>query len=268
MDVTKAPVKNVTFCFVLADNQGSGKPMFNGDQPLDIFVPQANAIRKAGGDFRIAVGGAGGTELAGSVKDVKKLADAYESIIVMYRLTCLDLDIEGTALFDVAQNDRRFKALAMIQKKYPLLKFDFTLPAMPTGLPAEAVEFIKLAKKYKIRFGAVNPMCMNYGPYYTGDMAKYAIQCANAVKAQIDSIGVKATIGMKPMIGNNDTVPLKFTTQHAKDVIAFARTKPWVSLVSFWSLDRDSPKFKEQYAHMGLKTPEWSYTNIFKKFEN
>ena len=250
----KIPTKNVTIAFVLSSN---GTPKFDGTMDVNTFVSQAKAVQAKGGIVRISFGGATGTELAIDIKDVNKLAEAYDSVITMYNTRNIDMDIEGAAASDTASINRRNKALAILQKKYTDLKVDYTLSCMQRGIESQGLNILKDAKAQGVKLNAVNIMAMCYGTNEK-NMGQAAISAANATKKQCDDLGlVYGGIGITPQIGLNDTPNEIFTIDNAKEVMAFVQKTSWVIFTAFWSVGADNVK--------SSKTPQttWQFTDIF-----
>jgi hypothetical protein len=178
-----------------------------------------DAIRAAGGDIQPSFGGENGTELAQSCTDVPSLTAQYQSVVNVYGLDRIDFDIEGAAVADHASIDRRSAAIAAVQAAQAAkgldLKVTLTLPVLPTGLTADGLYVLQSAHTYGVKVTAVNGMAMDFGdsaaPSPAGKMGAYAIQSAQAVRAQIASVwtGLStaqtwAMVGVTPMIGQND----------------------------------------------------------------
>ena len=251
------PTKNVTLAFVL---YADGVPKFDGTMDANIYVDQAKIVQSKGGIVRISFGGATGTELALGIKDVNKLAAAYESVIKMYNTRNIDMDIEGGPASDMDSITRRNKALVILQKKYPDLKVDYTLAVMQTGLSTQGLDILKDAKKQGLKVHAVNIMAMDYGTNEK-QMGKAAISAATATKKQCDDLGlVYEGVGITPMIGLNDTSPETFTIDNAKEVVDFAKKTSWVNFLGFWATGRDNAKDTK------VKQVMWEFTNIFNTF--
>ena len=250
----KIPTKNVTIAFVLSSN---GTPKFDGTMDVNTFVSQAKAVQTKGGIIRLSFGGATGTELAIDIKDVNKLAEAYDSVITMYKTRHIDMDIEGAAASDSDSITRRNKALAILQTKYPDLKIDYTLSCMQRGLESQGLNILKDAKAQGVKVNAVNIMAMCYGNNEK-QMGQAAISAATATKKQCDDLGlVYGGIGITPQIGKNDTPNETFTIDNAKEVIAFVQKTSWVNFMSFWAVSFDNAQKS--------KTPQeqWQFTTIF-----
>jgi len=236
--LTDIPTKNITLAFVL--DGGHGVPKFDGSMDLNTFVSQSKAVQNKGGIIRISFGGATGTDLAVSIHDVNKLVSAYESVITMYNTKYIDLDIEGGNASDTTSIQRRNKAMATLQKKYPDLKIDYTLATMQNGLAQEGINILKDAAKQGVRVNSVNLMAMDYG---TGEkhMGAAAISAATATKKQCDAIHLNYSgIGITPMILVNDSAPETFTIENAHQVVDFSNETSWVIFLAFWATGRDT----------------------------
>lgn len=91
-----------------------------------------------GGNVIVSFGGANGAELAQNCTSGQTLQAQYRAAIDRYKLTHIDLDIEGAAVTDTAANDRRNKAIRALQQEADAqgrqLIVSYTLQVMPTGL--------------------------------------------------------------------------------------------------------------------------------------
>ena len=222
----KTGQKYYTFAFM---NSNNGVPAWRGKYNYDtgLYDEEINTLRKNGGDIIISFGGASGRELATTISDVKKLQQAYQKVIDRYKLTWMDLDIEGAVLKDTEANTRRNKAVVGLQKDNPNMVLAYCLPADPEGLSSRAVSLLKDAVKQGVRVDVVNVMAMDYGdsvaPNPEGKMGYYAIQTAKQTKKQLENIGLKdAKVGITAMIGMNNVTSEIFRPSDAKEVLKWA----------------------------------------------
>jgi Glycosyl hydrolases family 18 len=167
-------IKYFTLGFIVAD-PGNHKPSWGGYSTDDIngggfdmaMRAQVSAVRQQGGDVMISFGGATGKELAQVITNVKKLENAYQTVINAYTLTQIDFDIEGAAEANHASIDRRFKAVAALEQQAAAagrtLNVWLTLPALLTGLDSEGMFVMEAAMKYGVKIAGVNIMTMDYG---------------------------------------------------------------------------------------------------------
>ncbi|MFE9560362.1 cellulose binding domain-containing protein [Streptomyces sp. NPDC006487] len=240
----KTGVKEFHLAFITSG--GGCAPLWGGVTELghDKVAAQIGALRARGGDVRVSFGGAAGHELALNCGSSKELAAAYGKVVDQYRLTKVDFDIEGAALPDTAANTRRAQAIALLQAAHPGLDVAFTLPVMPEGLTQPGVALLADAKKAGVRIHGVNIMAMDYGPAYSGDMGRYAIQAATATQAQIKGVlGLSEatawkTVAVTPMIGVNDVTSEIFTLADATQLVEFASEKG-IGRLAMWSATRD-----------------------------
>jgi hypothetical protein len=205
------------------------------------------ALRAEGGNVRVSFGGEDGNEIAQDCTSLSSLVAAYQSVINQYSLKYIDFDIEGAAVDDTSANNLRNQAIAQLEQDYPGLQVSYTLPVLPTGLPSAEVAILQSAQNDGASIAAVNLMAMDYGSYYTGDMATLAEEAATSTAPQLQSIWTSLTsaqalakIALTPMIGVNDagtseTLTLADATTLAK--WAKANNLAWLS---FWSATRDS----------------------------
>nr|WP_202121179.1 chitinase [Streptomyces sp. BA2] len=241
---TKTGVKEFTLAFITSG--GSCEPLWGGTTGLDDdkVASQIGDLRAKGGDVRVSFGGAAGSELGLKCGSADELAKAYGKVIDKYKLTKVDFDIEGAALPDTAANTRRAQAIAQLQKEHEGLDVSFTLPVMPEGLTQPGVDLVADAKKNGVKVSAVNIMAMDYGPSYSGDMGKYAIDAATATQKQIkgaldlsDEAAWKA-VAVTPMIGVNDVTTEIFKVDDATELVKFAEEKG-LGWLAMWSSTRD-----------------------------
>jgi hypothetical protein len=198
------------------------------------------SLRLQGGDALISFGGEAGRELALGCNTAAALQAQYQSVIDKYKVAILDLDIEGTALKDTASVDRRNAALAAIQSANPNVQVSYTLPVATDGLTPAGIALLNNAMSHGVRVAVVNLMTMDYGGSADpAAMGAHVITAVNGTAAQMLDNGIRARIGIIPMIGLNDTRPEVFTLSDARQVIDWAQSNPVVARLSMWSVERD-----------------------------
>jgi chitinase len=254
-----------TLAFILDD--GRGTPAFGGTNPLGWYMDEITKLRAMGGDCIFSFGGANGTPLAVSIKDVNTLVLAYQKVIDTYKCKTLDFDVEGGAL-DQTSVDRRNQALVILQSNNPTIKINYTLPVMPDGLDHNGIMVIKSARASGLKVNCLNLMCMDYGQS-NQQMGQAAISAGKAVKRQLVAEGYpNTTVGLCPMIGKNDTANETFTLGNAKEMLDFAKSTDYISLISFWSMNRDITQTADGigplYANSSVKQDQYAFVNIFK----
>ena len=254
-----------------------GFPSFYGqiDYTTDIYNEQLSNLRDSGGDIIMSFGGASSNELAVDITDVLELQKAYQNVIDKFKLTWIDMDIEGSALKNVEANERRNKAILGLQKDNPNLVLSYCLPVTPRGLMSESINLIKDAIKQGVRIDVVNVMAMDYSktsaPDPEGKMGHYAIEAAKSTKKQLEKLGLDNTkIGITAMIGINDEEGQIFDLADAKRLLQFAKETDYVRMLGFWSINRDNADCSVNKLAAsrcsGIEQELYEFTNTFKEF--
>jgi hypothetical protein len=243
-------VKQFNLAFVVAGGSGGCTPEWGGVTAIgaDPVASQIAALRAIGGDVRISFGGEDGSELAQTCTGLSQLEAAYQDVISGYDVNKIDFDIEGAAVDDTAASALRDQALVALQARDPGLQVSFTLPVLPSGLPADEDAVLTGAVRAGVDISAVNVMAMDYGdgaaPSPSGQMGTFAIDAATATDAQVASaMGISDAaawpkVAVTPMIGVNDTGDEIFTVANARQLAAFAAGKH-LAWLSIWSAGRD-----------------------------
>ena len=266
-------VKQFNLAFVVAGGSGGCTPEWGGVTAIgdDPVASQIAALRAIGGDVRISFGGQDGSELAQTCTSVSQLEAAYQDVISGYDVNKIDFDIEGAAVDDTAANALRDQALVALQARDPGLQVSFTLPVLPSGLPADEDAVLTGAVQAGVDISAVNVMAMDYGdgaaPDPSGQMGTFAIDAATATDAQVASaLGISdaaawSKVAVTPMIGVNDTSDEIFTVANAQQLVAFAAGKH-LAWLSMWSGGRDqecaggAASFAEPACSSIVQTPD------------
>lgn len=244
--------------FVIAGPDGA--PAWEGKASIaDPSADQAEQalirrLRRRGGDVAISFGGEAGTELAISQPQPETLESAYEQVIARYRLQWADFDVEGAALQDAAANDRRNIALAALERRHPALRVTYTLPVDPGGLSEDSLSLLRDARRRGVRVDAVNLMVMDYPAKFAAGgqtMAALAIASAERTQAQLSGWMPGLSLGLTPMLGRNDEPGQVFTVADAGRLCRWARSQPWVSWLSYWSVNRDSAGYAHIFGAFG-----------------
>jgi len=228
-------------------------------------------VRKNGGDVIISFGGANGSELAQVITDTTKLVAAYQSVIDMYNLRCIEFDIEGGACAEKASVDRRNQAITILQKNNPSLLVNYCLPVLPDGLTVDGIYIIQSAFKYGVKIHNFGIMSMDYGA--TGiDMGNANNTASLATYNQCTKVGYKnVTIKCIPMIGCNDVPGETFTLLNATNVLNFAKANSYIKELSYWEIGRDNYKANEAGTacndSSGIPQTKYQFASIFKQFQ-
>ncbi len=263
--------KFYTIAFIIAGKQG--QPAWDGRFPMkqNLYADQINQIRRRGGDVIVSFGGEGGTEIAIAQTNTAALEAEYRSVIRRYKLTWLDFDIEGDALYNSDANQRRNTALARLQAGNPRLIVSYTLPVDPDGIPDSAQKLLADAKAKGVKVYSANVMTMDFGRHFAEGKKMSDVSIASALKAhaQCQAIDPSIQIGLTPMIGRNDEHGEVFTQDDARTLMAWAQKQPWICSLSFWASNRDTGREGgpgNGNKTSGVEQKPWEFTLIFKPF--
>lgn len=261
-DPATNPARTVALSFVVADPASGCMPSWGGAYSLDVAGSDLELdrriaqLRAAGGDIVVSLGGQANTELAVACSDTAALTTAYRDVVERYRLSAIDLDIEGTALADEAAAARRAEAVASVQREraamgHPLAVW-LTLPAVPGGLTVDGRNLVRTTLAGGVDLTGINVMTMDYGAAKpaTQSMIAAAEQTVRSTVSQVQTLWAQhgtalndaqawAHVGATPMIGQNDVPGEVFTTADAHELATFARDNG-LGRVSLWSLNRDA----------------------------
>ena len=114
-------------------------------------------------------------------------------------------------------------------------------------------------------------MTMDYGiPATNGLMGQYSIAGAQGTRNQLINLGMSnVTVGIIPMIGQNDTPTEIFDLRDAQAVVDFAKKNNWISRLSFWSINRDVENnivsSVASGSYSGIRQTAYAFSNIFKQ---
>ena len=256
--------KYYTLAFITSGS--NGQPAWGGITAMDqnFMLDQINQLRGVGGDVIVSFGGANGTPIDASITDVNALVSAYQSVINRYGLTWIDFDIEGFWIADQASIDRRNAAAKILQTNNPGLRITYCLPVSPSGLTGDGVNVINKAKNAGVSIYSVNVMAMDYGGP-NGAMGSAAITAAQGTRSQTG-----LSIGITPMIGQNDSQGEIFTLGNASEVLSFANSNSYVNMIAMWSVNRDNGGCPGQASASatcsGLSQGTFAFVNTFKSF--
>jgi Glycosyl hydrolases family 18. len=237
--LARSGADRITLAFVVGGPQNA--PAWAGVQPWD-WQQLKQMVDKSGPKRCVAsFGGASGVDLFLTSASEDDCVRSIGQMIDLFGFDVLDFDVEGAAVAMVQSVAKRNRCLKRIQDTYPDVHIHYTLPVMPDGLTADARNLLRNARDVGLQVHVVNIMAMDYGQGNPA-MGDAAIEAALATKGQVDAIGLRYDgIGVTPMIGQNDTGEV-FTLEDAEKLAAFARKTPWLTWISFWSVNRDVKK--------------------------
>ena len=283
-------VNHFTLAFVVSKDANTCLPTWGTAYGMQNYAQYSKikALREAGGDVMLSIGGANNAPLAASCKNVDDLMQHYYDIVDNLNLRVLDFDIEGTWVADQASIERRNLAVKKVQDKWKSEGKDiaiwYTLPILPTGLTPEGMNVLSDAKAKGVELAGVNVMTMDYGNAICqsantegqnihGKCATSAIATLHAqlkgLYGNLSDAEIDAMMGTTPMVGVNDVQGEVFYLSDARLVMQDAQKRN-LGMVGIWSIARDlpggtnlSPEFhgltKEQ-------APKYAFSEFFSPF--
>jgi len=286
----KSGSRYLTLAFIQTAQKGSCTATWNGDasQPVSggHYLAEIAALRAAGGDVIPSFGGAGadgnGTEIADSCHNVDKIAAVYESLVSIYHVTRLDMDVEGASLNNLAGITRRNQAIAMAQAWAAArginLQVDFTIPVEPYGLDPNGLNVLSNAIANGVHIDVVNIMVFDYYETHEGrvDMPAAAESAALNLHNQLTGILPDASArqlwqmeGMTLLPGVDDRGKIETTwLSGAAQMMTFARQQH-MSLLSIWAIQRDHggcPGVVDSNSCSGIQQGNWAFSHLLEHF--
>jgi len=276
--VSASGAKAVILAFLDPDNGGCNLiwPGANGPLPSDTVgsTSMATAIsqmQSAGVTVAISQGGAGGQEAAAYCGTAAETQAVYQQLITKYNVKWLDFDVEYGETS--GQSVRRAQALAALQQAYPGLIVSYTLPLGSGGLnggTGGGTQDIADAKSAGLNLTIVNGMAMDFGGTNENQPA-LSEEGAAALKSQIQSAGLTSTVGLTFLPGtSDDSPPNYFTLANATTMLDWAEANSYVTLLSFWELNRDNGgcpgSTVDEDNCSGVSQSNYEFSSIFEPF--
>lgn len=238
-------VHDLTLAFVLA-HRGC-HPEWDGARPLlgGSDAAAIAAVRAAGGDVDVSVGGWSGSKLGAACRTVPALTDAYQEVVSAYGLSALDVDVEHTEFTNKAVRQRVVAALAALQGEDPTLEISVTFPTGETGPDADGVAMIDQAASLGFQPYAWTVMPFDFGTP-VDDMGTISIQAAEGLEADVaTAYGESASrayahVGISSMNGDTDEADETVSTADLQQILSFA-TSEHLARLTFWAVNRDRP---------------------------
>lgn len=284
-------ITHFTMAFVVAKSGEQCIPTWGTAYNLQDYAQYSKikALREAGGDVMVSIGGANNSPLAAACKNDADLQKHYYDIVDNLNLNVLDFDIEGTWVADHESIQRRNRVVKATQdqwnKEGRKVGIWYTLPILPTGLTPDGVYVLENARDAGVQLAGVNVMTMDYGNAICqsagtegqnihGTCATSAIdnlfkQLKKIWPAKSDK-EINAMMGTTPMIGYNDVQGEVFYQSDAKLVMEDAQKRE-LGMIGIWSMARDKPGVAGQVSpeHSGMtpaQAPQYAYSHIFSPF--
>jgi hypothetical protein len=276
--ISASGVKAVVLAFLTPDNNGCSLiwPGANGPLPNDTVGSTSMStviadLQASGVTVIISQGGAGGQEAAAHCGTAAETQAVYQMLITRYHVKWLDFDIEYSETS--GQSPRRAQALAALQAANPGLIVSYTLPLGPGGLDSGTgggTTDITDAKAAGLDLNIVNGMAMDFGGT-NENQPELAEEGAAALKSQIQSAGLTSTVGLTFLPGTSDDDPPNyFTLANATTMLDWAEANKYVTLLSFWELNRDNGgcpgSTVDEDTCSGVSQSKYEFSSIFESF--
>jgi hypothetical protein len=263
LDISKLNISTNSFTLAFITADGKGKPSWGSQISLcqnhfkDILEKIINP------KITISFGGAMGTELACFAgNSIEMLVGYFQDVLETYPMVIgFDFDIEGDSLSNLVANDKRAKALVILQRMHPNLDISFTLPVMPTGLLQNALDLLSNARDFGLKLDHVNLMSMDYG-IGCRDMSAAGIQAYESVSKQLQNISYPQDLVLTPMIGVNDTANEVFELKDAVVLRDYMKRVDGRG-IKIWSLNRDVKDDGPLYKSSKIKQEDYEFCFIF-----
>ena len=247
-----------------------------GTLPTDTLADGASILnltqqlQSAGVTLIYSIGGANGVDPAAYCTSASSLQAVYQTAVTRYGIKYLDFDIEGAATANQPEITLRDQALVGLKAANPNLVISYTIPVLPTGLVAgDGLNLLSSAKSDGVALSVVNIMTMDYGTSGI-EMGSAATQAAAATEAQIQAAGLSSTLGITPMIGQNDSGGEIFTLADATTLLNFANANSYVTRLAMWSVGRDNGNCAGDTSSSpscsGVSQSSYQFSSIFNAF--
>lgn len=226
-----------------ADAQGT--PSWLGADSLESRLPLVENIRANGGDVIVSFGGSHGVDLAENAETPQALAALYQSVIDMYDLSFIDVDIDGTKDENAVKIKKQAEALALLKETSKKdLKISVTLSANVNGFDVDSQFIVESFLAASFSPDLVNLLTLDFENVENPDsaMGSYVISAATGAYKALKSLNFSSSVkvGVSPMIGQNDIANEVFQLADAAQISKWAIENSWLGLISFWSIERDN----------------------------
>ena len=265
-------VKWFTLAFVLSD--GTCNPKWDGSRPLTGGSDQStiNAIRAAGGDVVVSVGGWSGNKLGEKCSSASALAGAYQKVINAYKLKALDIDIENTEWSNATVRQRVVDALKTVKANNPGLKTVITFGTTSSGPDSTGVDMIKRAANSGLANDVWCIMPFDFGGGTT-DMGSLTTKAMEGLKAQVKSAygysdaTAYTHIGLSSMNGKTDDSGERVRVADFKTMLAYAQ-QHHIGRLTYWAVNRDRAcgSGTDGDACSGVTQQPYDYLKVFTQY--
>ncbi|MFJ8780998.1 alpha-galactosidase [Streptomyces sp. NPDC102476] len=265
-------VKWFTLAFILSD--GGCNPKWDGSRPLTGGTDQSriDAIRSAGGDVMVSVGGWSGNKLGEKCSSASALAGAYQKVINAYKLKALDIDIENTEWSNATVRQRVVDALKTVKANNPGLKTVITFGTTTSGPDSTGIDMIKRAANSGLANDVWCIMPFDFGGGTT-NMGTLTTQAMEGLKARVKSAygysdaTAYAHIGLSSMNGTTDDSGERVRVADFKTMLAYAQ-QHHIGRLTYWSVNRDRPcgSGTDGDSCSGVTQQPYDYLKVFTQY--
>ncbi|WP_236047585.1 chitinase [Streptacidiphilus fuscans] len=235
-------LKAFQLAFILAPNGGGCTPTWGGTAPVSSDTAVAStisAIRAAGGDVSVSIGGYGGTKLGQTCATPAATAAAYQQVIDKYGLHAMDFDLEEPEYENATAVANEVGAAQILQQNNPGLYVSITMPGTTSGTGWFGQQVLNQAKSDG--FTPANFSIMPFDGGFSGAASQIsALQQFNTLLMNTfgwDSATAYAHEGISMMNGRSDSGEF-FYQSDFQTVLNFAETNH-MARYTFWSINRD-----------------------------
>ncbi|MGW4986129.1 glycosyl hydrolase family 28 protein [Streptomyces mirabilis] len=270
--MTATGVKWFTLAFVLSD--GSCNPKWDGSRPLTGGNDQSkiNAIRAAGGDVVVSVGGWSGAKLGEKCSSASALAGAYQKVVNAYGLKVIDIDIENTEWSNATVRQRVIDALKIVKAGHPGLKTIITFGTTTGGPDSTGVDMIKRGAASGLANDIWCIMPFDFGGGTT-NMGTLTTQAMEGLKARVKSAygygdaTAYAHIGLSSMNGKTDDSGELVRVADFKTMLAYAQ-QHHIGRLTYWSVNRDRAcgSGSDGDSCSGVSQQPYDYLKVFAQY--
>jgi chitinase len=241
--ITTTGVHDLTLAFILS--HGHCNPEWDGQRPLlgGSDAAAIAAVRAAGGDVDVSIGGWSGYKLGISCTTVPSLTAAYQKVVDAYHLAAIDIDIENTEVTRAAVRARVIDALAALQKANPKLEISVTFGTNESGPDANGRSMIDQAASLGFQPYAWTVMPFDFGAPVS-DMGSVSIEAAKGLEADLvkayreSAAAAYAHVGVSSMNGDTDESDETVSTADFRQLLGFA-TSEHLARLTYWAVNRD-----------------------------
>ncbi|KAJ3267753.1 hypothetical protein HDV01_004286 [Terramyces sp. JEL0728] len=247
-----------------------------GNIPLNQVGPFVSDLSAAGVTAILSFGGYTAdqqkTDISMVVPKDSDVYGIYKDAIAQTGAKAVDFDLEYVYKGNEKTTDRVMNVIKQLKTDNPKLYISVTIKVVASGLSPDSMSILTAAAKAEAPIDVINIMTFDYGKENLNGktLDQVIINSASSAYEQIYNLGFTQTsLGMTNMIGKQDEGSI-LSLDAAKSVLSWAKTSPYVSLLSFWALGRD----QFDTTHNGLQNSTlitqkpFDFTKIFRDFDS